>query len=77
MKTVRELEEIRATLSEISEKEATKLYRLAWRMVAHNCDPEEIRKVREEARVLHMNPRPERLLDPFCGYERFKYAFKF
>lgn len=75
----KELEGIRDSLKDISRREAMKLYRLAWRMVAHNCDPKEIEKVREEARFLDNCGcgQDARLLDPFYGYERFKYAFKF
>lgn len=61
-------------LCEISEKEATKLYRLAWRMAAHGCDPKNIEKCRNEARALHMNAYPERLLDYYTTWD---YAFKF
>lgn len=70
----KQLENLRYQLIEVSEAEATKLYRLAWRMVAHNCDPSHIQKCRDEARELHMNAYPERLLDP---YRRWSYAFKF
>ena len=34
------------------EKEATKLYRLAWRAQAHGCKPETVAAIREEARFL-------------------------
>lgn len=70
----KELWEIRYQLIEIAEKEATKLYRLAWRMVAHGCSKESIEKCRSEARELHMMAYPERLIDPFI---RWEYAFKF
>ena len=69
----RDLAEIRNTLTEISEKEATYLYRLAWRMQDHGCSKEAIDQVREEARLLHLSGYPERLLDPF---REWKYAFK-
>lgn len=69
-----DLRKIKSDLLEISEKEATKLYRLAWRMTAHNCKPENIAKCRDEARELHMNAYPERILDP---YKRWEYAFRF
>lgn len=69
-----ELRKMRSDLIEIAEKEATKLYRLAWRMQAHGCDPENIKTVREEANALHMTGYPERLLSYFTTY---KYAFKF
>lgn len=70
----KELENIRYQLIEISEREATKLYRLAWRMVKHNCSAESVRKCREEANELHLNAYPERMLDQFKTWE---YAFKF
>lgn len=69
----RDLREIRYALCEIAEKEATRLYRLAWRMTAHGCKRENIEKCRAEARELHMTGYPERLLDPF---RRWEYAFK-
>ena len=65
--------EIRYSLTDIAEKEATYLYRLAWRMTAHGCKPENIAEVREEANTLHMMSYPERLLDPF---KRWEYAFR-
>ena len=68
-----DLREIRDQLCEIAEKEATRLYRLAWRMTAHGCDPKNIEKCRDEARELHMCSYPERLLDPFHVWT---YAFK-
>lgn len=68
-----DLRQIRAQLVEIAEKEATYLYRLAWRMTAHGCDPKHIEEVREEARALHMTGYPERLLDDSIAW---KYAFK-
>jgi hypothetical protein len=70
----KDIRAIREKLCEISEAEATKLYRLAWRMEEHGCSAENVAKVREEARELHMNAYPERLLDPFRVWA---YAFKF
>lgn len=70
----KDLKEMRYELMEIAENEATKLYRLAWRMTAHGCKAENIAKVREEANRLHMTGYPERLLDPFVTWE---YAFRF
>lgn len=69
----RELQEMRDKLVEISEDEATKLYRMAWRLKAHGGSTETIEKIRSEARELHMNAYPERLLDPF---KRWEFAFK-
>lgn len=70
----KELWRIHGELVEMSEKEATKLFRLAWRMVAHGCDPKHIEKCREEARELHMNAYPERMLNPS---KKWEYAFRF
>ena len=70
----KQLRKYRSDLINISEKEATKLFRLAWRMTAHGCDPDHIEECRNEARELHMNAHPERLLDPF---RKWSYAFKF
>lgn len=64
---------VRYELQEIAEKEATKLYRLAWRMQAHGCNPANVRKCRDEANELHMMGYPERLLDPF---RTWNYAFR-
>lgn len=69
----KDLNSIRWELKEIAEKEATYLYRLAWKMQAHGCNPEHIRKCREEAEELHSTGYPERLLDQFRVWE---YAFK-
>ena len=69
----RDLLRIRDELVAISEAEATKLFRLAWRMEAHGCAPENIAKCREEARQLHMTGYPERLLQSDIVW---KYAFK-
>ena len=70
----KELRAIREQLIEIAEKEATKLYRLAWRMSVHGCDPAHINKCREEANELHMTGYPERLVN---GFKTWEYAFKF
>ena len=69
----KELANIRHSLQEIAEKEATKLFRLAWRMQSHGCNPVNVEKCREEARELHLTGYPERLLDPFRVWD---YAFK-
>ncbi len=69
----KDLYDLRERLREIAEKEATYLYRLAWRMIAHGCDPKNVEKCREEARELHMCSYPERLIDPFRDWN---YAFK-
>ena len=70
----KELKEMRNSLQEIAEREATKLYRLAWRMQDHGCLSANIQKCRQEAHELHMTGYPERLLDPFRVWN---YAFKF
>lgn len=69
----RDIGEIREKLVEIAEAEATYLYRLAWRMAAHGCNPAHIQRVREEANWLHMCGNPGELLNPFHVWE---YAFK-
>lgn len=68
-----DIQAIRDNLCEIAEAEATYLYRMAWRMVRHNCDPAHVWKVREEANWLHMCGNPAELLNPFHTWE---YAFK-
>lgn len=67
--------ELRYQLQEIAEQEATKLYRLAWRMLDHGCSIENVQKCREEARRLHteITSYPERLWDNTIQWE---YAFK-
>lgn len=65
---------MRQELVDIAEAEATKLYRLAWRMQAHGCNPENVRKCREEANTLHMTGYPERLITYFHNWN---YAFRF
>ena len=58
--------------------EATKLYRLAWRMEAHGCSKESIAKCREEARHLRegFDANPAWFLNWFTAH-KFVYAFKF
>lgn len=68
-----DLVEIREKLFAISEAEATKLYRLAWRMEKHGCNRKNIEECRNEARQLHMNAYPERILRSDIAW---KYAFK-
>ena len=69
-----DMREINSLLVEKCEAEATKLYRLAWRMKAHGCSPESIAKCREEANSLHMNAYPWQVLNPFNVWT---YAFKY
>ena len=69
----RDIAEIHENLCAIAEAEATYLYRLAWRMVAHGCDPAHVQKCREEANWLHMCGNPGELLNPF---HRWEYAFR-
>lgn len=68
------LAKIRYELQDIAEKEATKLYRLAWKAQAHGVDKSVVETLRREANELHMTAYPERLLDPF---KKWEYAFKF
>lgn len=60
-------------LREICAKESTRLYRLAWRMTAHGCDPKSIEECREEARKLDLCCNYWHILNPFVTW---KYAFK-
>lgn len=69
----KELKAIRYQLTEISEAMSNKLYRLAWRMQAHGCSQDSIKKCREEATALHTG-EVEQIIDPFKVWE---YAFKF
>ena len=71
----KDLRDIRDKLQDIAESEATYLFRLAWRMKAHGCDPKNIEECRNEARRLHMTAYPERLVSLLGEYE-WKYAFK-
>ena len=64
---------IRNWLRDICEKEATYLFRLAWKMQKHGCSADSVRKCRDEARVLHMIGKPEMILDDSV---RWEYAFK-
>lgn len=70
---IKELSQIRSRLEDMAEREATKLYRLAWRAKEHGCSNETVEAIRSEARELHMIAYPERLLDPF---RKWKYAFR-
>lgn len=65
---------MRQELVDIAEHEATNLYRLARKMKDHGCDPDNIRKCREEANTLHMTGYLERLITHFDNWE---YAFRF
>ncbi len=65
---------IRQDLVDIAEHEATKLYRLAWRMEEHGCNPDHVRKCREEADELHLTGYHERLIVMFAHWD---YAFRF
>ena len=74
---MKELKEIRYKLIEMAEKEATQLFRLAWRAKAHGCKPETVEAIRNEARWLHVTATayPDRLLRWEFEYD-FKYAFR-
>lgn len=73
----KELRAIRESLIQKSEREAYKLWRLAWRAIAHGCKPETVAKIREEADWCYRTGTayPERLIDSDSEY-RFQYAFK-
>ena len=70
-----DLMNIRNELRELAEKEATYLYRLAWRMTAHGCKKENIEQCRNEARELHMTGYPERIIT-YEWQSTKQYAFK-
>ena len=74
---MKELREISDKLKEMAEKEAMRLYRLAWRAKAHGCKPETVEAIRNEARWLHVTATayPDRLLRWEFEYD-FKYAFR-
>lgn len=74
---MKELERIRCELIEMAEKEATKLFRLAWRAKNHGCKPGMVEAIRNEARWLHdtATAYPERLIAYEFKYD-FKYAFR-
>lgn len=73
----KQLRDIRYQLKDMAEKEATQLFRLAWRAQRHGCKRETVEKIREEARWLHETGTayPERLIDYDFEY-KFQYAFK-
>lgn len=59
------------------EKEAQRLYRMAWRAQRHECSYALVSAIRNEARALHteLTAYPDRILRwDFCY--KFKYAFK-
>lgn len=74
---MKELKEIRYKLEEMAEKEASQLFRLAWRAKAHGCKPETVEAIRNEARWLHVTATayPDILLRWEFEYD-FKYAFR-
>ena len=71
----KDLMEIRRTLVDMAEKEATKLYRLARNLQKRGGSAEVIARIREEAFELHMSAYPERLIAGDARY-RFQYAFR-
>lgn len=66
---------IRARLTEIAEKEAVRLYRMARKLQQHGGSPDMVAEIREEANQLHTNMAtyPGRLLDT---EDRWRFAFK-
>lgn len=74
---MKEIQAIRARLKEMAKKEATKLFRLAWRAKAHGCRPETVEAIISEARWLHETGTayPDRLVHWKFEYD-FKYAFR-
>lgn len=71
-----DIRKIETALELKCEKEATKLYRLAGKMIRHGCSAESIDKCRDEARALHRigGMNLWEVLNPFV---RWEYAFKF
>ena len=74
---MKELRKIRHHLEDMAEKEATKLFRFAWRAKDHGCKPETVEAIRNEARWLHETATayPDRLIHFRFEYD-FKYAFR-
>ena len=70
-----DIREIEHLLDDKCSKEATKLYRLAWRMIGHGCSKESVEKCRSEARALDPVGGMNRwdVLNPFVVWE---YAWK-
>ena len=72
---MKELRKIREHLKEMAEKEATKLFRFAWKAQKHGCKHETVEAIRNEARWLHETAAsgyPDRLI-----YWKFEYDFKY
>ena len=70
----KDLESIKAQLSEICKNEAMRLYRQARRMQKHGVNEAMVQKCRNEASELWNTGYPERILD---DYYRFKVQFAF
>ena len=68
-----DMAEIEHLLDAKCDEEATKLFRLAWRMQDHGCSKESVQACRDEADMLHSRMRRWEVLNPFVGW---KYAFK-
>lgn len=74
---MKRINEIRQELKEMAEKEATKLFRLAWRAEEHGCKRETVEAIRDEARWLHETAQayPDRIVHWEFEY-KFKFAFR-
>ena len=74
---MKRLEQMKAELEVMAEREAIKLWRIARRAQKHGCSNELVQAIREEANWLYTTGQayPDRLLDWKFEYE-FKYAFK-
>lgn len=81
----KELQKMRDDLREKAEREAYKVWRLAWRAEHHGCKPKTVEAIRNEAWALYheYTAYPERLLAneaknslkyAFCG-ERIKHTY--
>ena len=70
-----DMRDIELELEEKCHEEATKLYRLAWKMIRHGCSEKRVESCRREARALDRvgGMNLWEVLNPFVVWE---YAFK-
>lgn len=74
--TLDTLNKIRRELSEMAEKEAMKLWRLARKAKAHGVSDKLVNEIREEGwEIFRMRDNPDRLLEWKFEYTT-KYAFR-
>lgn len=73
---MKELKEIRRTLEELAEREATKLWRLAREAQKRGLSEKLVNEIREEGWLCHgLRNNPDRMMDWRFEYTT-KYAFK-